>query len=486
MTGIVPGRRDLTRVAVAGASGFIGQALGPVLSRDFDLIALSRAERRPTPGYSICRQVDLFSLSAATKALEGADLAVYLVHSMMPSARLVQGDFGDLDLLCADNFGRAAGANGIRRILYVGGLVPEGAELSEHLRSRLEVESALQSGGVPVTTLRAGMVVGSRGSSYQLLARLVRRLPLMACPEWTRTRMQPVALGEVVASIAELIHQGGEQTLCYDLGCGETLSYMDMMEATATSMQLRRRFIPVPFLSPGLSRLWVSLTTGAPKELVAPLIKSLRHEMLVRPHAHYRPALEAQESVEEMLASARKDEGPSRDEPRAFVAPSIHPAAESKVYSVQRLQPPEGADATWIADRYSQWLSGFMRGLIQIDSDATTGEVHFVVRGTALKLICLQRLAERSSPDRQVFRVTGGLLARPSERGRLEFRQVLTGGEALAALQDFVPRLPWWLYRLTQGPFHAWVMERFRREVRGATVKNQPEEPPYAALEDEA
>ena len=237
-------------------------------------------------------------------------------------------------------------------------------------------------------------------------------------------------------------------------------------------MELRRRFIPVPFLSPGLSRLWVSLTTGAPKELVAPLIKSLRHEMVVRPHAHYRPDLGARESVEEMLASAREDESPARDEPRAFVPPSVHPVAESKVYSVQRLQTPEGADATWVADRYSQWLSGFMRGLIQIDSDGVTGEVHFVVRGTALKLICLKRLAERSSPDRQVFRVTGGLLARPSERGRLEFRQVLRGREALAALQDFVPRLPWWLYRVTQGPFHAWVMERFRREVARSTVEN--------------
>jgi len=453
------------QVAVAGASGFIGQALGQSLARRFHPVALSRSERQPGSGYLECRRADLFSLRGATEALAGADYAVYLVHSMMPSARLVQGNFSDLDILCADNFGRAAAANGVRRIIYVGGLVPDGVELSDHLESRLEVESALGCAGVPVTTLRAGMVVGAKGSSYQLLARLVRRLPVMACPRWTQTRMQPVSLREVVASIEELIDEDGTETQCFDLGTDESLSYLQLMRTVANSLGLRRHFVPVPFLSPRLSRLWVCLTTGAPAALVSPLVESLEHEMVVRPGFHFRPQESHRRSVEEMLQEALLDEADLSDTPRAFRKSSSSPTEDSKVSSVQRLHPPRGSDARWLASTYTAWLSTIMRGLIQIDSVQSTGEVRFMLGSTNHKLLGLQPLKERSQADRQVFRVTSGLLARTTERGRLEFRQVLGGTAAIAALQDFVPRLPWWLYRLTQGTFHGWVMNRFRTHV---------------------
>jgi uncharacterized protein YbjT (DUF2867 family) len=453
------------QVVVAGASGFIGQALGRALSHRFNPVALSRSRREPGAGYLECRQADLFSLSGATKALHGADYAVYLVHSMMPAARLVQGTFSDLDILCADNFGRAAAANGVRRILYVGGLVPDGAELSEHLKSRLEVESALGSGGVPVTTLRAGMVVGARGSSYQLLARLVRRLPIMACPRWTQTRMQPVSLHEVVASIEEMLDEDGGETRCFDLGTDESLSYLELMQTVAVTLGLRRRFIAVPFLSPRLSRLWVCLTTGAPAALVSPLVESLEHEMVVRPQCHFRPREAHRRTVEQMLQEALLEERDLSDAPRAFRKSLMSPAEDSKVSSVQRLHPPRGCDARWLASTYTAWLATIMGGLIQIESVESTGEVRFMLGSTNHKLLGLQPLAERSQHDRQVFRVTAGLLARKTERGRLEFRQVLGGTAAIAALQDFVPRLPWWLYRLTQGTFHGWVMNQFRSHV---------------------
>ena len=112
----------------------------------------------------------------------------------MPSARLVQGSFSDLDLLCADNFARAAKRHDVKQIIYLGGLLPTTDELSLHLQSRAEVERALAATGVPVTTLRAGLVVGANGSSFQMLLRLVKRLPMMLCPAWTKTRMQPVAI----------------------------------------------------------------------------------------------------------------------------------------------------------------------------------------------------------------------------------------------------------------------------------------------------
>ena len=147
---------------------------------------------------------DSFSVQQTRDALEGADVAVYLVHSMSPNSRLTQGRFEDLDLLLADNFGRAASAAGVQRIVYLGGLMPkeDPSELSAHLASRFEVEKALGAHGVPVTAVRAGLVVGAEGSSLNILVRLVERLPLMVCPSWTSSRTQPIALSDVVEILA--------------------------------------------------------------------------------------------------------------------------------------------------------------------------------------------------------------------------------------------------------------------------------------------
>ena len=140
------------RIVVAGASGFIGSALAKHFGNKAHLIALTRSHRKQIPHYDEVRQVDLFSKSATIKALANADFAVYLVHSMMPTARLVQANFEDLDALCAENFSHAAAYNAIRHIVYVGGLQPADQQISKHLESRAEVESILARHGVPVTT----------------------------------------------------------------------------------------------------------------------------------------------------------------------------------------------------------------------------------------------------------------------------------------------------------------------------------------------
>ena len=249
-------------VVVAGAAGFIGQELGSRLEDKYRLIGLSRSERPAQNGYEEFRKVELFSLRATEAALEGAELAIYLVHSMMPSARLVQGEFQDLDILCADNFARAARTKGIRHIIYISGLLPPDEQLSEHLQSRLEVERVLSSYGTPVTTLRAGMVVGAHGSSYQLLARLVKRIPILLCPSWTQTLMQPIAINDVVAAVAQALGFESPRTHNYDIGAPQQITYKELMQEAAKSLGLKRIFIPVPFFSPSFSRLWVSLTTA--------------------------------------------------------------------------------------------------------------------------------------------------------------------------------------------------------------------------------
>ena len=450
-------------IAIAGASGFIGQALGPVLGKDNRLIGLSRSDKPAKNGYAEYRKTDLFSLRDAENALIGVDYAIYLVHSMMPSARLVQGSFEDLDLLCADNFAKAASLQGVKQIVYLGGLMPSEDDVSEHLKSRLEVEEVLGSTGVALTTLRAGLVVGSNGSSYQLLTRLVRRLPLMVLPAWTQTKMQPVALEDVVKSFQFVLGVPDTFNAVYDLSSTAPVSYEELMQATAKALKLKRRFVGVPLFSPKLSRLWVSLTTGAPKELVAPLIESLRHEMLARPQSSFQLPISKERDIIDLIEEAARYEEVSQ-QPRAFLKPSNY-KEEHTVRSVQRMVLPEGKNAKWAANEYLNWLPGAMKGLVKV---VKTDETHigFRVSENGLLLLQLELRSHRSDPHRQVMRVTGGLLAKETTRGRLEFRQVLGGRILLAAIHDFVPRLPWWIYRSTQAEVHRWVMEKFAQHLR--------------------
>ena len=270
-------------VVVTGATGFIGAALLPELEHDFHTIGLTRRSREDPGGGIEWRRCDLFSLRDAERALEGADIGVYLVHSMLPTARLTQGSFADLDLLLADNFARAAARAGVKRIIYLGGLIPPSdEELSAHLASRLEVEAALASSGVPVTTLRAGLIVGGGGSSLRMLVRLVARLPMMIAPAWTRQPCQPIAVEDVIAILAGCVRDPGTAGETYDIGGPDVLSYREMMHETARILGKRRLIIPVPLFTPALSRLWVTLVTQTPRELVAPLVQSLRHSMVAR------------------------------------------------------------------------------------------------------------------------------------------------------------------------------------------------------------
>ncbi len=449
---------DRPSVAVAGASGFIGSALAPRLRNRLRLVGLTRSNRTEIPNYDEVRQVDLFSRVDSLNGLKDIDYAVYLVHSMMPAARLVQANFRDLDLLCADNFAQAAAAQGVKHIVYVGGLQPQAETNSAHLQSRLEVEQVLASYGVPVTTLRAGMIVGGSGSSFQIVRRLIDRLPIMVCPSWTNTATNPVALTDVVWAVDKTIDEPGQRSRVYDLGTAETMSYRQLMATTAEVMGKRRTFLSVPLVTPGLSRLWVSTVTGAPKALVAPLISSLRYEMLARDDASFRIPGEPQTPIRETLKSAVSTSLAAQDEPRAF-RPVKNTQEHPVVLSVQRMRLPQGRDAEWAAEMYIRWLPKAMGRLTPIRVIQSGDVLEFKLFAWGPTLLRIER---RRSANRPVFRVLDGMLARESRRGRLEFRTVLDGRTLIVAVHEFVPRLPWWIYRFSQAIAHGWVMARFR------------------------
>jgi uncharacterized protein YbjT (DUF2867 family) len=239
-------------IAIAGASGFVGTQLRRALGDDFRVIGLARrAHEEAGVEWRAC---DLYSATSTFAALEGVDVAFYLVHSMMPSSSLFQGSFHDTDLMLADNFARACAHHGVKQIVYLGGLIPEEGFVSAHLTSRHEVEAVLQSSGVPVTCLRAGMVVGPEGSSFEILRALVQRLPWMVLPRWTRSRSQAVYIDDVVAVLRAAILNPAFVGKTLDLVNGETLSYENLLRQTAEAMGKKRFMLPVPIASTGFWR----------------------------------------------------------------------------------------------------------------------------------------------------------------------------------------------------------------------------------------
>ena len=450
------------KVVIAGASGFIGKLLAPKLAEDFEVIGLSRSKSIALPHVSF-RECDLFSLLDAKNGLAGADYAVYLVHSMMPSARLTQGSFEDMDLIVADHFARAAQSAGIKQIIYLSGIIPDVPVLSTHLRSRLEVEKTLSSYGMPVTTLRAGLILGPEGSSFQILRRLVGRLPIMVSPAWTATKTEPVADQDVVALIKFCV--GNEKVFgeTYDIGSGDVISYREMMATTAAVMGKKVVVIPVPVFSPGLSRLWVSLVTGAPKALVKPLIQSLRYPMI----AHERTlqtlaGLTPTNFVDALKRSVARGKG-NLAQPRAFLGENGKLVGD--VRSVQRLPLPPGKNAEWVAKEYLRWLPGIFPALLRVDV-FEDGTAEFRIKFLKKPLLILKRSAELSTPDRQLLYIRGGLLAQSVGRGRLEFLETRGLNSILAAVHEYRPSLPWLIYSLTQAKVHAWVMFSFRNHLK--------------------
>ena len=194
------------KIAIAGATGFIGRWFIETYKDKYDIIALSRKKVNPSNSDVEWRMVDLFSISSSNKALEGVDYALYLVHSMQPSTRLNQSNFEDTDLLLADNFSRAAQNCSLKHIVYVGGILPkDNLGISKHLLSRFEVEQVLGSRTTPVTAVRAGIIIGPGGSSFRIVTKLVKNLPIMACPEWTKSKNQPIDLRIALKSIHQII-----------------------------------------------------------------------------------------------------------------------------------------------------------------------------------------------------------------------------------------------------------------------------------------
>jgi uncharacterized protein YbjT (DUF2867 family) len=453
----------VARVAIAGASGFVGRSLIEALRGTHALRALGRGKPAGlAPGVE-WKAVELFSIQSTLEALAGEDVAVYLVHSMMPSSRLFQGNFHDTDLLLADNFAQACRKNGIKKIVYMGGLIPVGY-ISPHLQSRREVEGVLRSSGVPVTVLRAGMIVGSGGSSFEILRSLVQKLPVMILPRWTQSKTQAVYIDDVVAVIRAAIEDETFAGKTLDLVNGEPLTYEAILRTTAMVLGLRRFMLPVPVASTGFSKLWVQIFGNSSYELVSPLIDSLLCDL-----PQLQPAAEVASRIRYPRFEAMVEET-LRGNPAAAPRPRRKMTRDDTVRSIQRL-PSVAQDSRWIAEKFLEWLPTFFRTVIKVKTGPEKNRVGFYLSGLRLPLLVLESIENGFEIDRAKFHIVGGLLTKTTDTGWLEFRQIDSGKYTLACVHEFVPRLPWMLYVLTQAPLHRFAMFMFGRHL-AAISKN--------------
>ena len=267
-------------ILVTGATGFIGRRLvPPLVEQGHDVRALTRRpEAYDGPGTPV--GADVHDPATLPAALEGVDVAYYLVHS------LDSADFENMDARAAQAFGELAAAAGVRQIIYLGGLGAEGAELSAHLRSRREVEGLLGGGGVPVTVLRAGIVVGKGGISWELTRQLVKNLPAMVVPKWVSTRTQPIAVDDVIRYLVGVADRPEALGKVFEIGGPDQLSYLEMLEiASEISSGRRVPIIRVPVLTPRLSSYWLAFVTDVDATTGRNLIDSMGTEVLVTDYA---------------------------------------------------------------------------------------------------------------------------------------------------------------------------------------------------------
>jgi len=309
-----------TPVLLTGSTGFIGGRLLYALDgKGFTVRCLVRKGESLRPPRPLQREpavvyADLLDSDSLPPALEGVSAAYYLVHSMGGRSIKETMAFADRDRRCAENFLGAAEKAGVNRIVYLGGLGETGKGLSEHLSSRQEVARILQSGNVKTTALRAAVIIGAGGASFEIVRSLVDRLPVMLCPRWVDTRSQPIAVENVIDYLVGCLENQATAGLTLDIGGPDIMTYRDLMLLYARVRGLKRWVVTVPVLTPKLSAFWVNLITTVPAGIVYPLIEGLKNEVICRDNRIRDLVPVTLKSMDEALCTALTEvrEGPGK------------------------------------------------------------------------------------------------------------------------------------------------------------------------------
>jgi uncharacterized protein YbjT (DUF2867 family) len=322
--------KTMGKVLVTGASGFIGSRVVSrllsvnishnVSNNNYKILCLTRNKESLRGRYEKYNgdveivEADVQDYSQLVKAMNGVNIAFYLIHSMEGSSKQWK-KFSQKDRLAAQNFAKAATECGVERITYLGGLIREENGqghseilLSDHMRSRKEVGDILRTSTARVTIFRAAVILGHGGGSFQMLEYLVKRLPLMVCPKWVLTKSQPISVDDVVEYLVRSIDVKGTEGRDFDIGGTEVLTYLQMMKRYAKMLKKDIKIIIIPFLTPRLSSYWVDLITPVKASLARPLIDSLKHEATVRDETIKKLIPLKLKTFEEAIRTAEKEE----------------------------------------------------------------------------------------------------------------------------------------------------------------------------------
>ena len=293
-------------ILVTGATGFIGSKLVQTLTeRGYTVKGMTRKqlEERRRVKYV---KADVFNSNELQNSMTGVEVAYYLLHSMEGDVKHWK-EFAAREKIQAQNFLKSATEAGVKRIIYLGGLVNESLELSPHMQSRKDVGDILSSGNIPVTQLRASLIIGAQGSSYAMLRYLVERLPVMICPSWVKSLAQPIALVDVIDYLIGCLEVKETTGKTFDIGGPEKISYEEMMRQYAAYLNKNLFIIEIPFLSTRLSSYWVDLITPVKASLARPLIDSLVHDTVVKDDSITRLIPLKLKSVREAIDIATKE-----------------------------------------------------------------------------------------------------------------------------------------------------------------------------------
>jgi uncharacterized protein YbjT (DUF2867 family) len=416
-------------------------------------------------------------------AVSGAEYLIYLVHNRGPSARLDQAGCRDMDVLIADNFARAAQKNGIKQILYFGFLIPQGNLPQEIIMTRKEVPQTLARLETPVTTLRAGLVVGPGGTGLRLLANCVTRSPVIFVPQWALSKRQPITLTDVIRALRFCLGNSETYGQNFDIGGPQVINFREMLQEAVDTLGKKRLVFTVPFCPEKLYRTLIRLINrDIHSDLIRIAIEGLRYDMVVKDNLLQKTIASKATTIKEALTPYL---GPKRrvllKNPRSTFRPQddTELRTESRVRSIQRLKLPAGRNAQWMAENYFSWLPYFLQFFVKIDADST-GSYRFYLRIPKFLLLHFVFKPQHSTPNRRMYFIGGGIMAKilGGRTARMEFRDVLDNRYTIAALHDFNPSLPWIFYVLTQALIHKLSMTIFQKHLEKISPDLNKNNPP--------
>ena len=472
------------RILVTGATGYIGGRLVPRLLQEgyrVRVLVRSRGRARSRPWFDQVEIVtgDVFDPQTPAKALAGVDSAYYLIHSLSQGS-----NFHNLDLEAARAFGQASQRAGVDRIIYLGGLGDPEGNLSRHLQSRQATGQALREGGVSVTEFQAAVIVGSGSISFEMIRYLVERLPVMICPRWIYSRLQPIAVQDVLEYLVGALDTPASRGLTLEIGGKNATTYKGLMLGYAEKRGLRRLLLPVPVLTPRLSSYWVHWLTPIPSDITVALVEGLRNDVIVTddlartlfPHIEPQDYASAIDTVTNDLDEGRIDTSwsdaagttPERKQPvrlesrQGMIIERRHRRVAASAQAVYRVCTGIGAARGWYFANWTWRLRGMVDRLLggaglrrgrRHPDDLRIGDALDFWRVEDLKADRLVRLrSEMKLPGRAWL--------------QFEVWDAQDGTTHLEQTAAFIPKgltgLAYW-YGLY--PVHAWIFDGLARAI---------------------